>query len=161
MKLRIFQNEWARKVLRLLIVKRINRMDQQERKQFWEVLCSLQGNDLQSESEKLAKTIILPRYLYRYGDCSAIEFVDQLLEIYTSFEEQGHPMHMFSFTDHNQINVDVYKEFRKKSNMQNALLLQTMMINNSSILMVPWNMIIYWIVLLLYLTVEKMLLERE
>ena len=54
------------KVLRLLIVKRNNRMDQRERKQFWEVLCSLQGNDLQSESEKLAKTIMLPRYLYRY-----------------------------------------------------------------------------------------------
>ena len=41
-------------------------MDQQERKQFLDVLCSLQGIDIQSESEKLAKAITAPRYLYRY-----------------------------------------------------------------------------------------------
>ena len=45
-------------------------MDQLERKLFWETLCSLQGNDLQSESAKLAKSIILPRYLYRYRSVS-------------------------------------------------------------------------------------------
>lgn len=52
-----------------------------------------------------------------YDNCSAIEFVDQLIEIYSSFAEQGKPMHMISFTDHNQINVAAYKEFRRKSNI--------------------------------------------
>lgn len=41
-------------------------MDQQERRRFWDVLCSLHGSDLYTESAKLAKTIMLPRYLYRY-----------------------------------------------------------------------------------------------
>lgn len=45
-------------------------MNQQERKQFWDVLCSLQGKDLQSEGEKLQKTIRYPRYLYRYRPVS-------------------------------------------------------------------------------------------
>ena len=30
-------------------------MDQEERRQFWDVLCSLQGTDVQSESEELSK----------------------------------------------------------------------------------------------------------
>ena len=32
-------------------------MDQEERKRFWEMLCSLQGNNIAEESEKLSKTI--------------------------------------------------------------------------------------------------------
>ena len=46
-------------------------MDQEERKQFWDILCSLQGIDIQSESEKLAKTISMPRHLYRYRAVSS------------------------------------------------------------------------------------------
>ena len=46
-------------------------MNQQERKQFWDVLCSLQGKDILSESNELSKTIIRPRYLYRYRAVSA------------------------------------------------------------------------------------------
>ena len=42
------------------------KMDQQERKQFWDVLCSLKGFDIQSESEKLKNAITIPRHLYRY-----------------------------------------------------------------------------------------------
>ncbi len=45
-------------------------MDQQERKKFWNVLCSLNGVDIQSESEELANTIIVPRFLYRYRTVS-------------------------------------------------------------------------------------------
>ena len=41
-------------------------MDQQERKQFWDVLFSLQGIDIQSEAEKLTNAITIPRHLYRY-----------------------------------------------------------------------------------------------
>ena len=35
-------------------------MDQQERKQFWDVLFSLQGIDIQSEAEKLTNAITIP-----------------------------------------------------------------------------------------------------
>ena len=54
-------------------------MNQQERKQFWDVLCSLQGNDIHSESIELSKTIIQPRYLYRYRAVSekAIDALEQ------------------------------------------------------------------------------------
>lgn len=52
-------------------------MDQQERKQFWDVLCSLQGIDIKSESEKLTRTITTPRYLYRYRAVS-LSTVDAL-----------------------------------------------------------------------------------
>lgn len=41
-------------------------MDKEERKRFWEMLCSLQGNNLQKEYKKLAETICYPQYLYRY-----------------------------------------------------------------------------------------------
>lgn len=45
-------------------------MDQEERKRFWEMLCSLQGNNIAEESEKLSKTIEYPQYLYRYRSVS-------------------------------------------------------------------------------------------
>lgn len=52
-------------------------MDQKERKQFWDVLCSLNGVDIQSESEKLARTIKTPRLLYRYRSVS-LKSIDAL-----------------------------------------------------------------------------------
>lgn len=52
-------------------------MDQEERRQFWDVLCSLQGTDVQSESEELSKIITLPRYLYRYRAVS-VSSIDAL-----------------------------------------------------------------------------------
>lgn len=45
-------------------------MDREERKRFWEMLCSLQGNDLQKEYKKLKETIRYPQYLYRYRSVS-------------------------------------------------------------------------------------------
>lgn len=41
-------------------------MDNKERELFWKTLCSLQGDDMNSERERLRKTIKLPKYLYRY-----------------------------------------------------------------------------------------------
>ena len=41
-------------------------MDLNERKVFWETLCSLPGNDPQAEQEQLLKTIRYPKYLFRY-----------------------------------------------------------------------------------------------
>lgn len=52
-------------------------MDQEERRQLWEVLCSLPGADVQSESEELAETITPPRYLFRYRAVS-ISSIDAL-----------------------------------------------------------------------------------
>lgn len=46
------------------------RMDSEERKQFWEMLCSLTGNNVAEEYEKLSKTINYPHYLYRYRPVS-------------------------------------------------------------------------------------------
>ena len=52
-------------------------MDQEERRQFWDVLCSLQGTDIQSEAEQLVETITLPKYLYRYRAVS-VSSIDAL-----------------------------------------------------------------------------------
>lgn len=41
-------------------------MDSTEREFFWKTLVSLPGIDVQTESQKLLKTIRLPKYLYRY-----------------------------------------------------------------------------------------------
>ncbi len=41
-------------------------MNNNERKIFWETLCSFSGKDLISESNELASKIIYPNKLYRY-----------------------------------------------------------------------------------------------
>lgn len=41
-------------------------MDLNERKVFWETLCSLPGIDPNAEQEQLLKTIRYPKYLFRY-----------------------------------------------------------------------------------------------
>ena len=38
----------------------------EERKKFWETLCSLPGQNKLAEQEQLLKTIKFPKYLYRY-----------------------------------------------------------------------------------------------
>lgn len=45
-------------------------MNLQERKVFWDTLCSLTGEDLQKDSKLLMDTIKLPRFLYRYRPVS-------------------------------------------------------------------------------------------
>ena len=41
-------------------------MDQNQRKVFWDTLVSLDGKDIEAESEKLKQAVVYPRYLYRY-----------------------------------------------------------------------------------------------
>lgn len=41
-------------------------MDNMQRKEFWDTLCSLDGRDIQNDRKRLAEKIFLPRYLYRY-----------------------------------------------------------------------------------------------
>ena len=43
-------------------------MDNKQRKEFWDTLCSLEGNDIQNDKKLLRNKIIFPRYLYRYRD---------------------------------------------------------------------------------------------
>ena len=43
-------------------------MDNKQRKDFWDTLCSLEGNDIQNDSKLLMNKIIFPHYLYRYRD---------------------------------------------------------------------------------------------
>lgn len=45
-------------------------MDNKERKRFWDVLCSADGKDVNSDSKKIAETITCPRFLYRYRPIS-------------------------------------------------------------------------------------------
>ena len=45
-------------------------MNREERNQFWKMLCSLQGNNIAEEYEKLSKIIKYPQYLYRYRPVS-------------------------------------------------------------------------------------------
>lgn len=45
-------------------------MNAQEREVFWKTLCSLSGNNLQQDIEKLSKTVKFPKYLYRYRPVS-------------------------------------------------------------------------------------------
>lgn len=46
-------------------------MNFQERKVFWETLCSLPGSDKKAECEKLMQTIKFPKLLYRYRPISS------------------------------------------------------------------------------------------
>lgn len=64
-------------------------MNQQERKHFWEVLCSLQGRDLESESEELEKTIKPVRYLYRYRAVS-LRTIDALQQNHMYFSKANY-----------------------------------------------------------------------
>lgn len=41
-------------------------MDYDNREQFWQTLCSLPGNDIMAERERLFKSIRYPKWLYRY-----------------------------------------------------------------------------------------------
>lgn len=43
-------------------------MNNMQRKEFWDTLCSLDGRDIQEDRKRLSEKIILPRYLYRYRD---------------------------------------------------------------------------------------------
>lgn len=43
-------------------------MDNQQRKEFWDTLCSLEGKDIQNDAKLLMNKIVLPQYLYRYRD---------------------------------------------------------------------------------------------
>lgn len=45
-------------------------MDNRERKIFWDTLCSLKGEDLEADIQKLEKTIKYPSHLYRYRPMS-------------------------------------------------------------------------------------------
>lgn len=45
-------------------------MTNNERKEFWEMLCSLPGTDLKTESEMLMQAIKYPKFLYRYRTVS-------------------------------------------------------------------------------------------
>lgn len=41
-------------------------MNIEERKKFWDTLCSLDGKDMQSDIDRLMGTMKFPRFLYRY-----------------------------------------------------------------------------------------------
>lgn len=41
-------------------------MNLEERKKFWDTLCSLDGKDVQSDAKRLMETMKFPRFLYRY-----------------------------------------------------------------------------------------------
>ena len=43
-------------------------MDSKQRKEFWDTLCSLEGNDIQNDSKLLMNKVVFPHYLYRYRD---------------------------------------------------------------------------------------------
>ena len=45
-------------------------MNQNEREQFWQTLCSLPGNDIATEREQLFKSIKYPKFLFRYRPVS-------------------------------------------------------------------------------------------
>ena len=45
-------------------------MDQNDREQFWQTLCSLPGNDIVAEREQLFKSIKYPKLLFRYRPVS-------------------------------------------------------------------------------------------
>ena len=41
-------------------------MNQEERKEFWSLLCSFTGNEISSEKERLRNIINKPTTIYRY-----------------------------------------------------------------------------------------------
>lgn len=41
-------------------------MNIEERKKFWDTLCSLDGKDMQSDIKRLMDAMKFPRFLYRY-----------------------------------------------------------------------------------------------
>ncbi len=43
-------------------------MDSKQRKEFWDTLCSLEGSDIQNDSNLMMNKIVFPHYLYRYRD---------------------------------------------------------------------------------------------
>lgn len=48
----------------------LNEMNAQERETFWNTLCNLQGVDVEQDVDELKKTIIFPKYLFRYRSVS-------------------------------------------------------------------------------------------
>lgn len=45
-------------------------MDNKERKVFWDVLCSLDGEDIEEDKKRLIQAIHYPKYIYRYRPVS-------------------------------------------------------------------------------------------
>ena len=47
-------------------------MNAEERRNFWNTLCSLSGEDIEKDMQILRESIKYPRYLYRYRGSNSI-----------------------------------------------------------------------------------------
>ncbi len=80
-------------------------MKQEDRRQFWNTLCGLNGIDLQADREKLEKTIKYPRYIYRYREVSlsTIDALQRNLVFFSTADHYDDPFDTLLYIDFNRI----------------------------------------------------------
>lgn len=94
-------------------------MDNKQRKEFWDTLCSLEGNDIQNDKKLLRNKIIFPRYLYRYRDVT-FNNLEALRTNYLYFSSANYyddPFDTFLHIDIEKIRAEFESNFSNEENI--------------------------------------------
>lgn len=94
-------------------------MDNNQRKDFWNTLCSLDGNDIQNDRKLLKNKIIFPHYLYRYRDVNFnnLESLRTNLLYFSSANYYDDPFDTFLHIDIEKIRAEFESNFASEENI--------------------------------------------
>ena len=94
-------------------------MDNKQRKEFWDTLCSLEGNDIQNDSKLLMKKIVFPHHLYRYRDVTFdnLEALRTNLLYFSSANYYDDPFDTFLHIDIEKIRAEFETNFASEENI--------------------------------------------
>ena len=84
-------------------------MNLDERKEFWDVLCSLDAKNLEEDVDRLSKTIKYPKYLYRYREVNlkSLEALRTNILYFSSANYYDDPFDTFLHIDLNSIQKEI------------------------------------------------------
>ncbi len=88
-------------------------MTNEERKVFWDMLCSFDGNNPREEAEKLFSTIKYPKYLFRYRPVSMnnLEALRTNHLYFSSANYYDDPFDTFLYIDIDRVKNELYEAF--------------------------------------------------
>lgn len=110
-------------------------MDNKQRKEFWDVLCSLDGNDIQNDKKLLMDKIVYPRYLFRYRDVS-FSSLDSLRTNHLYFSSANYyddPFDTFLHIDIEKIRTEFETNFASEEDICRLSNAFTSILDNSNI----------------------------
>lgn len=98
-------------------------MNAQERKVFWETLCSLPGDNIEQEANKLISTIKLPKYLFRYRSVSlsSLEALRTNMLHFSSANYYDDPFDTFLHIDVDAIRQEFLSAFKTRESTETVV----------------------------------------